>query len=176
MTEPIISTAAAKQDKLFYIVANIAIVNRTDATVLILKRSETEKVHPGKWAFPGGKLEHADVARLLEETKSQPIDGVDNVMGILAMREAKEECGLSVDAMTAKVLSNKVFIRPDRVPVFMTVMSTEYAGGTVVLEEGAFSDFAWIGLADLPNYDLIQGLAKDIQVAFKEMNLSADGN
>ena len=165
MTDILISTTEAKQDKLFYIVANIAIVNPADATVLILKRSATEKVHPGKWAFPGGKLEHSDVSRLIEEKGSAPIDGIDNIMGILAMREAKEECGLTIDPVSARMLSDKVFIRPDGIPVFMTIMTTEYSGGDVVLEEGAFSEYAWAGVADMPNYDLITGLAEDIKAA-----------
>jgi 8-oxo-dGTP pyrophosphatase MutT (NUDIX family) len=164
-----ISTTEAKQDKLFYIVANIAIVNTADATVLILKRSASEKVHPGKWAFPGGKLEHADVARLLEETGAEPIDGIDNIMGLLAMREAKEECGLTVDASSARILSDKVFVRPDGIPVFMTIMATGYSGGEVVLEEGAFSEYTWVSMADLSDYDLITGLARDIEAALAAM-------
>jgi len=165
-----ISVDQAKKDKLFYVVANMAIVNVENAKVLVLKRSDTEKVHPGKWALPGGKLEHSDVANLLEENGNAPIDGVDNILGQLAKREAKEECGLTVTAETAHVLSNKVFVRPDNVPVFMTVLSAAYAGGDVVLEEGAFSDYAWIGSEDTAHYDLIDGLAEDIAQAIAVQN------
>lgn len=164
LDEPI-SVDKAKKDKLFYVVANMAIVDVANTSVLILKRSETEKVHPGKWALPGGKLEHGDIANLLAENGNAPIDGVNNILGELAKREAMEECGLVVTAETAKVLSDKVFVRPDNVPVFMTVLSAAYAGGTVKLEEGAFSDFAWVGLDDVANYDLIDGLARDIEQA-----------
>ena len=162
MSDTSISVDQAKKDKLFYVVANMAIVDVTNAKVLILKRSEAEKVHPGKWALPGGKLEHGDVVSLLAENGNAPIDGVDNILGQLAKREAMEECGLTVDADSAKILSDKVFVRPDNVPVFMTVLSAEYVGGDVKLEEGAFSDYAWIGTDDVANYDLIDGLAHDI--------------
>lgn len=165
MSNTSISVDQAKKDKLFYVVANMAIVDIASAKVLILQRSETEKVHPGKWALPGGKLEHSDVTSLLAENGNAPIDGVDNILGHLAKREAMEECGLSVDVESAKVMSDKVFVRPDNVPVFMTVLSAAYAGGEVKLEEGSFSDYAWVGLEDVANYDLIDGLAHDIEQA-----------
>lgn len=165
MSDTSISVDQAKKDKLFYVVANMAIVDVENAKVLILKRSEAEKVHPGKWALPGGKLEHGDIVSLLAENGNAPIDGVDNILGQLAKREAMEECGLAVDAESAKILSDKVFVRPDNVPVFMTVLSAEYAGGEVKLEEGAFSDYAWVGFDDIANYDLIDGLAHDIEQA-----------
>jgi 8-oxo-dGTP pyrophosphatase MutT (NUDIX family) len=165
MLDASISVDQAKKDKLFYVVANMAIVDVARAKVLILQRSETEKVHPGKWALPGGKLEHSDIANLLAENGNAPIDGVDNILGQLAKREAMEECGLVVAAESAKVLSDKVFVRPDNVPVFMTVLTAAYAGGDVKLEEGAFSDYAWVGSDDIVNYDLIDGLAHDIEQA-----------
>ena len=52
-----ISLNNAKEDKLFYFVANAVVYRESDGRCLILKRSEREKVHPGKWAVPGGKLE-----------------------------------------------------------------------------------------------------------------------
>ena len=51
-----ISLQNAKKDKLFYFVANVVIYRENDGKCLILKRSEREKVHPGKYAVPGGKL------------------------------------------------------------------------------------------------------------------------
>lgn len=163
-----ISTDKAKQDKLFYIVANVIIVNPSNATCLLLKRSDSEKVHPGKWAFPGGKLEHADVAKLLEETGNTPLEGIENIMGDLAAREAKEECGLSV-SKNGVIIKNKVFVRPDSVPVFMTVMTAEYVGADeVILEEGAFSDYAWIGHENLASYDLIDGVGAEAQEALSQ--------
>ncbi len=168
MTKPIISNDQAKQDKLFYVVANLIIINVADKTCLLLKRSANEKVHPEKWAFPGGKLEHADVANLLVESGNQPIDGIDNILGKLAMREAKEECGLDVSAEDAAVTKNKVFVRPDGVPVFMTILATTYQGGSVVLEEDAFTDYAWVTEPELENYDCIQGVTDEARLAIEK--------
>jgi 8-oxo-dGTP pyrophosphatase MutT (NUDIX family) len=165
MGEINISTSEAKQEKLFYVVANIIIINPADATCLLLKRSLREKVLPGKWAFPGGKLEHDDVRRLLAETGNEPINGINNIMGILAKREAKEECGLDVDSEKSAVVSNKVFVRPDGVPVYMAIVKAEYAGGDIVLEEDAFTDFAWVSEADLPKYDCIDGVPEEAKAA-----------
>ena len=60
-----ISLKDAKQDKLFYVVANVVICRESDGRCLILKRSARERVHPGKYAVPGGKLEwvQLDLAR-----------------------------------------------------------------------------------------------------------------
>jgi 8-oxo-dGTP pyrophosphatase MutT (NUDIX family) len=165
MSEINISTTEAKQEKLFYIVANIIIINPSNTTCLLLKRSLREKVFPGKWAFPGGKLEHDDVKRLLTETGNEPINGIDNIMGILAKREAKEECGLTVDSEKSAVVSNKVFVRPDAVPVYMAIVTAEYAGGDIVLEEDAFTDFAWVSDAELSNYDCIDGVPEEARAA-----------
>lgn len=167
MTDLQISTDEAKQNKLFYVVANVIVVNPDDATCLLLKRSESEKVHPGKWAYPGGKLEHADVIKLLKKTGNNSLKGIDNIMGKLAARECKEECGLTVNEDGA-IVKNKVFVRPDGVPVFMVVMTAEYTGSEeVVIEEGAFSDYAWVSTEQLPNYELIEGTEVEITAALK---------
>ncbi len=165
MTNPGISTHNAKQDKLFYVVSNTVVINSIDKTCLLLKRSETEKVLPGKWAFPGGKLEHLDVSRLLEEENKNSIDGIDNILGKLAARETYEECGLAIDAESGTIIKNKVFIRPDGTPVFMTTLVTEYLGGTVVLEDEAFTDYAWVSETDLDNYDCIDGVLQEAKQA-----------
>ncbi len=55
-----ISLDKAKQNKLFYFVANVVIYRESDKRCLILKRDKREKVHPGKYAVPGGKLEWED--------------------------------------------------------------------------------------------------------------------
>ena len=56
-----ISLKEAKQNKLFYFVANVVIYRAKDKRCLILKRDEREKVHPGKYAVPGGKLEWSEL-------------------------------------------------------------------------------------------------------------------
>lgn len=159
-----ITTAEAKQDKLFYVVANVIIVDPTQKACLLLKRSEQEKVHGGKWAFPGGKLEHGDVKQLILEADADPLGGIDNILGKLAVREAKEECGLTVHE-EGRIIKNKVFVRPDGVPVFMTTLVSEYMGGNVVIEDGAITDYAWVQKTELAAYDCIEGVREEAVLA-----------
>ena len=163
-----ISTAEAKQDKLFYVVANIIIVDRGRRACLLLKRGLNEKVHPGKWGHAGGKLEHEDVKKLIVEAGVEPITGIENILGKLAMREAKEECGLEVDE-SSKIIKNKVFIRPDGIPVFMATLISEYKGGEVIIEGGAIADFAWATIDQLDNYDCIDGVHDEAVLALRQL-------
>jgi len=169
MPEPHISADEAKQDKLFYVVANIIVINTDDETCLMLKRSESEKVLPGKYAFPGGKLEHSDVAKLLNDTGNEPLQGIDNILGKLAQRECEEECGLDVIEESTQLIKNKVFVRPDGVPVFMVTLAAKYRGGIVVLEDDAFTDFAWAKRDELDDYDAIPGINEEAAKAFDQL-------
>jgi ADP-ribose pyrophosphatase YjhB (NUDIX family) len=168
MSDTKISVEEAKDDKLFYVVASIIIINPADQTCLLLKRSDSEKVHPGKWGFPGGKLEHQDI---LEWSKGGDpkilVEGIENILGQLAGREAKEECGLEVDAMSTRIVANKVFVRPDAVPVFLAILATNYTGGDVKLEDEAFTDSAWVKLENFGDYDTIPGLDAEAKLALK---------
>ena len=56
-----ISIEQAKQNKLLYFVANVVVYRKEDNRCLILKRSEREKVHPGRYGVIGGKLEWGDL-------------------------------------------------------------------------------------------------------------------
>ncbi|MDB5161336.1 MAG: hypothetical protein JWO96_716 [Candidatus Saccharibacteria bacterium] len=167
MSKQEISIAEAKQDKLQYVVANFVVVNPAERTVLLLQRSNEEKVHPGKWAFPGGKLEHDNIAKMIEEEEVDPLEGVEDVLGKLAMRETLEESGLTVISRDDVILKNKVFIRPDKVPVFMVSLMAEYQGGEVILEKG-FIDSAWSTEQQLDSYDCIRGVREE---ARKALNL-----
>src|SRR3989338_5271391 len=92
-----ISLQNAKEDKLFYFVANVVVYREEDARCLILKRSAREKVHPGKYAVPGGKLEWAQ----LDITKPTRMNGdvidFEDAVEDLLIREVKEEAGIEID-------------------------------------------------------------------------------
>lgn len=163
-----ISNAHAKPGKLFYVVANVIIIDPVNLTCLLLKRGEKEKVHPGKWAFPGGKLEHSSVAELLISSGTNGLDGIENILGKLAMIEAKEECGLSVDAESSAIIHNKVFVRPDGIPVLMTVVTAEYNGGQIVLEAHAFTDYAWVSASTIGDYSCISGIEDEAKRALAQ--------
>ena len=157
-----ISTTHAKQEKLFYFVANVVVVREDDGRCLILKRSENEKVHPGKWCVPGGKLEWDDLD-LQNPTRrnGDVLDFQDAIESLLA-REAKEEAGIEI-GKTLTYVNSVVFVRPDGIPVVLVKFTASYAGGEVRLEHGAFTEYAWVSGEEVRAYDCILGIQEEIK-------------
>jgi 8-oxo-dGTP pyrophosphatase MutT (NUDIX family) len=122
-----------------------------------MKRDERETVHPGKWANVGGKLEHKD----LDMENPTSVDGdvtvFENAIGRLLVREAFEESGVKVKEYP-KFIGSKVFVRPDETPVVLLKFAVEYDSGEVKLEEGAFTDYAWVNAEEIEGYDCIEGV------------------
>jgi len=46
-------------------------------------------------------------------------------------------------------------------------LRTNYTGGSVVLEEGAFTDHVWVSATGLADYDLIEGLDVEAKLALE---------
>ena len=110
-----------KSGKLHFVTA-VAVIRREDGRILLLKRRESEKVYPGFYAFPGGKVEG-------NETISEAL-----------VKEVKEECGLDLepgfimikekaigraDGLTSKSLSFLVTVKNPDVVVLDTNDFTE---------------------------------------------------
>ena len=161
-----ISLKNAKENKLFYFVANVVVYRENDGRCLILKRSEREKVHPGKYAFPGGKLEWDQ----LDITKPTRMNGdvfdFENAVEDLLMREVKEEAGIEIDR-GLKYINSNAFVRPDEVPVVLVKFAAKYISGDIQLEEGAFVDYAWVNRDEIKNYDCIKGICDEVAKAIK---------
>ncbi len=162
----------AKQDKLFYLVANVVIYRPADGRCLILKRSPSEKVHPNKYCVPGGKLEWKDLP-LDKPTRfnDDVLDYEDAVEKLLA-REAQEEAGVEIDlSQGLKYINSVAFIRPDGIPVVLVKFAAPYQKGEVALEKGAFTDFAWVNAEEVKQYDCIKGIPEELKITvglFKE--------
>ena len=156
-----ISLDNAKKDKLFYFVANVVVFREEDGKCLILKRDEREKVHPGKYAVPGGKLEWIN----LDVNNPTRINGevldFENAVEDLLKREVKEEAGIEIDN-NLKYINSVAFIRPDGIPVVLVKFAAKYKSGQVILEKGAFTDFKWINKEEVKLYDCIEGVHKEI--------------
>ncbi|MEI9913675.1 MAG: NUDIX domain-containing protein [Candidatus Saccharibacteria bacterium] len=158
-----ISIDEAKKDKLFYFVANAVIYRSSDKRCLILKRSAREKVHPGKWAVPGGKLEWGDMD-LSKPTRlnGEVIDFEDAVERLLE-REVFEEAGVRVDG-PLHFINDVAFVRPDGIPVVLIKFAVKYKSGEVKLEPGAFDDFAWVNSKEVKDYDCIDGVSEEVDI------------
>ncbi|OGB75371.1 hypothetical protein A2810_02905 [candidate division Kazan bacterium RIFCSPHIGHO2_01_FULL_49_10] len=164
-----ISLDNAKTEKLFYFVATVVVYRESDGRCLIIKRDEREKVHPGKWGIPGGKLEWND---LDIEHPTRINNGVLDYVGALEdllKREAKEEANVEIGGDFAYITS-VAFVRPDETPVMMVEMAAKYLGGEVVLERGGFTDYAWVNAEEIQAYDCIGDIKGEVAKAISILN------
>lgn len=70
-------------------------------------------------------------------------------------------------------LYSMAYIRPDGVPTAFIKFAVKYKGGEVKLEEGGFSDFAWVDAEEVTKYPCMRGIVKEIQQTiniFKKLN------
>ncbi len=167
-----ISLGNAKEDKLFYFVANVIIYRKSDGRCLVLKRSESEKVHPGKYCVPGGKLEWRDVDISRPTRMNGNVLDFEDAVKELLMREVKEEAGIEIQK-ELKYINSVVFVRPDGIPVVLIKFAAEYAGGEVRLEDGAFTDFAWVNEVEICALECIKGIPEEVA---ETINLFVDKN
>lgn len=156
-----ISLDNAKTDKLFYFVANVVVYRESDGRCLILKRDEREKVHPGKYGVVGGKLEWKD----MDITKPTRMNGdvldYENAVENLLVREVYEEAGVTIDPKL-DYINSTAFIRPDGIPVILVKFAAKYTGGEVVLEEGGFTEHAWVNADEVKEYPCMEGIAWEV--------------
>lgn len=156
-----ISLDKAKQDKLFYFVANVVIYREGDERCLILKRDEREIAHPGRWATPGGKYEWKDMPIESPTRINGDVIDFENAVEDLLVRESKEEANVDIDT-TLHYINSVAFIRPDGVPVMLVKFAARYLGGDVVPEKGGFTDFAWVNSDEIKEYECIDGIPEEV--------------
>src|SRR3989344_6384206 len=157
-----ISLDNAKPDKLFYFVANVIVYRESDKRCLILRRSEREKVHPGKYAVPGGKLEWKDLPVDNPSRVNDDVLDYENTLEELLRREVQEEAGLEIE-LPLNYINRVAFIRPDGIPVVLVKFAAKYKGGEVKLEEGAFTEHAWVNAEEVKKYDCIEGTDEEVK-------------
>jgi ADP-ribose pyrophosphatase YjhB (NUDIX family) len=156
-----ISIDDAKHDKLFYFVANVVVYRDSDGRCLILKRDKREKVHPEKYAVPGGKLEWGDLDIRNPTRMNGEVIDFENAVGKLAQREVREEAGIEIYPELTYI-NNVVFIRPDGIPVVLVKFAARYKSGKVKLEKGAFTDYAWVDGDEVKKYPCILGIPEEV--------------
>ena len=142
-------------NKAHYVVATAIIIK--DKKYLITKRSEREKVFPGLWTVPGGKLELDDYKKRTKDTE----DCWYNIFEHLVRREVMEETGLKIKNI--KYLTSLSFIRPDNIPTVVVSFFADYDSGEVNLCSDLI-DFAWVDLNESKNYDLIGGIYEELEM------------
>lgn len=161
-----IDISQAKQDKLFYFVANVVVYRPADGRCLILQRSQTEKVHPGKYCVPGGKLEWKNLDPAAPTRRNGDVLDYEGAVENLLAREVREEAGIEIET-ELRYINSVAFIRPDGIPVVLVKFAAKYKSGDVEFEKGAFTDFAWVNAAEVQKYDLIEGIADEVHQTIK---------
>lgn len=131
-----------------------------DGKYLITRRSLDKKVFPGRWTVPGGGLETGDYINTPKTTKEAWYFSLEKSL----RREIKEEVNLEVGPLN--YLLDLTFIRPDKIPVLTLSFWTKYKSGRVELDDDAM-DYRWVSLKELKNYDLISGIAEEIEMVDK---------
>ncbi len=159
-----ISLDQAKQNKLFYFVATGVIYNPKLKKCLILKRSSSEKAHPGLWGVVGGKLEWEDLKQNPVTRKNHDVLDWEDLIEKLLKREAKEESGIEVGGL--RYLDNVVFLRPDNIPVVCIKFAVKFKKGKVKIAP-EFEDFAWVNDKEAGKFNLIDGIDKEIAATIK---------
>ena len=159
-----ISIDNAKKHKLFYFVANVVVYRDSDKRCLILKRDEREKVHPGKYAVPGGKLEWDNLDINNPTRMNGDVIDFEDAVEDLLKREVAEEAGIEIED-SLHYINSVAFVRPDETPVILVKFAAKYKSGEVTPEKGAFTDFAWVNQEEIKDYECIQGIPEEVEKA-----------
>jgi len=81
----------------------------------------------------------------------------------LLARESLEEAGVKIDVSNPLYLNSVAFVRPDGIPVILVKFAAPYVSGEVKVQEGDFTDFAWVNEAEVKEYDCIEGIDEEIR-------------
>jgi mutator protein MutT len=113
-----------------HIVTAVAVIRRDDGRILLLKRRDDEKVYPGHYTFPGGKVED-------NETITEALN-----------KEVMEECGLSLRHGIV-LIKEKAIGRPDGQTSKSLSFLCSVVDENVRLDEQDFTDYKWVNLDEL---------------------------
>ena len=126
-----------------------------DGKYLIAKRAAWEKVSPGKWTVPGGKMKVLDYALKKKDTTQHWYAVLEDVL----RREIEEEVGLTIENIG--YVTSMVYIRPDEVPCLIVSLFADAKEGEVKLCP-ALTEYAWVTLEEAQQYDLIEGIGDEL--------------
>lgn len=161
-----ISLEAAKEDKLFYFIANVVVYRESDGRCLLLKRHEREKAHPGKYAMPGGKLEWEQLDLDNPTRVNGDVLDYEDAVEDLLQREVREEAGIEIERKLVYI-NSVAFVRPDGIPSILVKFAARYNSGEVVLEESGFTDHVWVNAHEVAGYECIDGVPEEVNQAIR---------
>ncbi|MGV8162179.1 MAG: NUDIX domain-containing protein [Candidatus Nanoarchaeia archaeon] len=124
---------------------------------LICKRSEKEKIFPGKWCVPGGKIQQSDFINTKKDTKDHWFDIFEKVL----IKEIKEETNLRIKNIG--YVSNLCLIRPNGFSTIIVSLYAEYDSGEIVLQDDELIDYTYVTLDEAKHYDLIENIYEQLE-------------
>lgn len=128
-----------------HIITVVAVIRNAEGKYLVLKRRDTEKVYPGMYTFPGGKIEgFTSIPETLE-------------------RETIEEANLRLKPGKV-LLKDKTILRPDgSTSLSLSFLCEAENEDEARFDEKDFTDMRWVDtdeLATLPHVGIVEELEK----------------
>ena len=130
---------------------------RKENKYLICKRSQKEKIFPGKWCVPGGKIEQKDFINSKKGTNDHWL----NIFEKILEKEIIEETGLKIKNIG--YVSSLALIRPKGFTTIIVSLYADYDSGIVQLKEDELIDYAWVTMQQAKDYDLIENIYEQIE-------------
>ncbi len=153
--------------RLHFVVATCIVAKKEygAAKFLIAKRAPTEKAFPNKWTVPGGKLVRTEYENLpkrpyVEGQKESSAPQWYNLVEWVVKKETMEEVNVEIEK--PEYLTDLAFIRPDGYPVVTLSYWALYKSGEAKPGKD-LTEVAWVTAEEAKNYDLIEGIAEEIE-------------
>ena len=128
---------------------------------LICQRSPNERIFPGKWCVPGGKMEQRDIIAGDKGTHDHWLDVLENTL----RKEIREETGLEIQNIG--YVSSLALMRPNGFTTIIISMHADHHLGEVRLDKNELVDHAWVTLDEAKDYDLIDNIYEQLEVVAK---------
>jgi len=151
----------------FLTVTGIVAKRETNGPVkfLIAKRAAYEKAFPNKWTVPGGKLVRTEYEKLPAKPysagqKESAAPQWYNIVEWVLKKEVQEEVNVEIER--PQYLTDLAFIRPDGYPVVTLSYWCWYKSGEAKPGKD-LTDVAWVTAEEAKGYDLIEGIAEEIE-------------
>ena len=148
----------AKEHTLFEVVIT-AIIANSEGKYLITRRSPNKKRFPGMWTVPGGHLDPEDFMGYPKDTEHYWY----NVLEKALTREIKEEVGLEIEHV--RYVTSLATEHKDGAASIVISCLADYKRGKVELQEGETDKAEWVTAKEAKDYNLIDGIYDEIQMA-----------
>jgi 8-oxo-dGTP pyrophosphatase MutT (NUDIX family) len=152
---PDMNIETARENAHYIAVTGIVRKRGDDGTwrYLLCKRSEQERLFPGKWCVPGGRLQQSDFVGTPKDTNDHWFDVLERTLA----REIKEETNLEIANIT--YVSNLALVRPNGFSTVIISLAADWAGNDVILHQAdELVDYLWATLEEAKEVDLIENI------------------